>query len=57
LEKETGEIKFIETDEGFRIEVKGKKLKEAMSCCCLPLVGSARAIRVECCPPDEKKKD
>jgi hypothetical protein len=57
LEKEMGEIRFIETEDGFRIEAKGKKLKEALSCCCIPLVGSAKGVRVECCSPEEEKKD
>jgi hypothetical protein len=57
LEKEMGEIKFVETEDGFRIEAKGKKLKEALSCCCIPLAGAAKAVRVECCPPEKKKED
>jgi hypothetical protein len=57
MDKELGEIRFIETEDGFRIEAKGKKLKEALSCCCIPLAGNARAVRVECCPPGEKKED
>lgn len=57
MEKKVGEIKFIETEDGFRIEAKGKKLKEALSCCCVPLVGTARMAKMECCPPDQKKGD
>jgi len=40
MEKEHGQIKFTETDDGFRIEVTGKSLKEAVSCCCLPMFGA-----------------
>lgn len=57
MEKEMGEIKFVETEDGFRIEAKGKKLREALSCCCIPLVGTAKAVKVECCAPEKKKED
>jgi hypothetical protein len=57
MEKKHGEVKFIETDDGFRIEVTGKSLKDALSCCCIPIAGIGKAMKVECCPPEEKKKD
>ncbi len=58
MEKEYGQIKFVETEDGFRVEVTGKSLKEAFSCCCLPMFGAgqARTVKVECCPPEEEKK-
>lgn len=56
MEKEKGQIKFIETDDGYRIEVKGKDLKEMFSCCCVPMMGAAKAIKVECREPGEEKK-
>jgi hypothetical protein len=70
MEKETGSIRFIETDDGYRVEVKGKDLKDAMNCgCgCMPMFGGAMAQKIvccapaegstaaECCPPEEKKK-
>jgi len=67
LEKELGRIEFTETDDGYRVEVKGKSLKEALCCGCLPIFGGSRMGRVECCtpggtgaedcyPPKEEKK-
>jgi len=54
MENEKGNIKFIETDDGYRIEVKGKDLKDIISCCCVP-TGEGKAVKVECCQPEEKK--
>jgi hypothetical protein len=51
MEKECCQVKFIETDDGFKIEVIGKSLKEAMSCCCLPIGHFAQKPGFECCPP------
>ncbi len=56
MEKEVGQIKFTETDDGFRIDIKGKSLREALSCCCVPIVGGGREMKVTCCPPGEEKK-
>jgi len=62
MEKETGSIRFIETDDGYRIDVKGKSLKEAMSCCG-PMFGTGAAkmvaccVPADCCPPEGKKKE
>jgi hypothetical protein len=56
VEKEKGQIKFVETDEGFRIEVTGKDLKEWFSCCCMPALGVAKQSKSECCPPAKEKK-
>jgi len=56
MEKEKGQIRIVETDDGYRIEIKGKDLKEMMSCCCMPMVGTGRAFKVECCEPGEEKK-
>jgi len=56
MEKEKGSIKFIETDDGYRIEVKGKEFKDMLSCCCLPMMGAARGFKVECCEPEKEKK-
>lgn len=57
MEKEIGQIKFTETDDGFRVDVKGTSFKDAMACgCgCMPMFGGAKMMKVECCPPDEKK--
>lgn len=56
VEKERGKITFTETDEGFRIEVTGKDLKEWFSCCCLPMFKQAGKGKSECCPSGEEKK-
>jgi hypothetical protein len=56
MEKEYGQIKFTETDDGFRVDVKGKMVKDMVSCCCWPFFG-VRGMKVsECCPPAEEKK-
>jgi hypothetical protein len=57
LEKEYGNIKITETDEGYRIEVKGKDLKEAFAaCCCMPMSGSGKAMKSGCCEPEKESK-
>ncbi len=56
MEKERGQIKIIETDEGYRIEITGKDLKNLAPGCCIPISGAGREIRVQCCIPDEEKK-
>ncbi len=56
MEKERGQIKFIETDDGYRIEVKGKDLSKYLSCCCIPVAERGQAAKTDCCPPDEKKE-
>ena len=53
MEKEMGQIKFTETDDGIRIEITGDKLKEGFPCC-IPMFGG-RGFRVECCSDSEKK--
>jgi hypothetical protein len=54
MEKECCQIKFIETDNGFKIEVVGKTMKEMMSACCIPIACCMPKAAAECCPP---KKD
>jgi hypothetical protein len=56
MEKEHGQIKFTETDDGFRIEVTGKKLKDSFSCC-MPMFGAGKMVKMDCCPPEKEKKD
>ena len=56
MAKELGQIKFSETDNGFIVEVSGKSLKEAMSCCCMPMGFFAHKGASECCPPDKEGK-
>jgi hypothetical protein len=56
MEKEIGQIKFSETDNGFKIEITGKSLKDAMgSCCCMPM-GFGVKGKSECCPPEKEDK-
>jgi len=55
MEKERGNIKFIETDDGYRIEIKGKDLKDTFGCC-LPMAGMGKTMKVECCATEEEKK-
>ena len=56
MEKEVGQIKFTETDDGFRIDIKGKNLKEAISCCGIPMVGMGKMVKIECCPAEKKEE-
>lgn len=55
MEKELGTVKFTETDDGIRIEVSGKSLKEMYKCCCMPLACAPRDSDIEsgCCKPEE----
>lgn len=54
MEKECCQVKFTETDEGYRIDVTGKSLKEAF--CCMPFFPGFKTMKAECCPPEEKEK-
>ncbi|UCC44924.1 MAG: hypothetical protein JSU65_03095 [Candidatus Zixiibacteriota bacterium] len=56
MEKELGSVKFTETDDGFRIEVTGKTLKEMMSGCCMPF-GFMNVGKDGCCGPSEEKEE
>lgn len=56
MEKECEQIKCTETDDGFRIEVIGKNLKEWFSCCCMPNLKSSKESKSECCPSEKEKK-
>ena len=58
MEKEIGQIKFTETDDGYRVEVKGKSLKDALGCCgCVPMFGGGKMIMGDCCAPGGAKKE
>lgn len=56
MEKERCQIKCIETDDGYRIEISGKDIKEKFSGCCIPISMKDGSIKIECCPPEEKKE-
>lgn len=55
MEKECGNIKVTETDDGYRINITGKNLKEAMGCCCVPIGGMGKAMKIVCCEPEKEK--
>jgi hypothetical protein len=48
MEKECGNIKITETEDGYNIEIKGKSLKASLSGCCGPMV-------MACCHPADKE--
>lgn len=54
MEKECCQVKFIETDKGFKIEVEGMTMKEAMSSCCFPIACCMPKEASECC---QSRKD
>ena len=58
MEKEVGQIKFVETDEGLRIDIKGKTLKDVCNCCCGPMMAFAvKGASSECCEPAKDKTE
>jgi hypothetical protein len=54
MSKQIGQITFTETDDGFRIDVSGKTLKDMCACGCMPFFGGHMKMD-ECCAP--KKGD
>jgi hypothetical protein len=56
MEKVRAQIKCIETDDGFRIEVTGKNLKDENGNCCIPLFCCCQKGSSDCCPPDKSKE-
>ena len=44
-----GNLRVTETDDGYRIEVKGKELKGILSKCC-------SSVKIACCPSAEEEK-
>lgn len=56
MEKEIGQVKFTETENGFRIEVTGKSISEMLKCCCMPIVCAPGGGVSGCCKPAEEKK-
>ena len=56
MEKELGQIKFTETDGGFRVDVTGKTLKELCSCGCLQVVVKGQDGKTDCCTPGKDKE-
>ena len=56
MDKKNIQFSCTETDNGFRIEVTGISLRDAFSCCCMPMFGAAQMKKVVCCPPGEDDK-
>ncbi|MFH2054843.1 MAG: hypothetical protein ABIJ61_02685 [bacterium] len=54
MEKVVSQVTVIETEDGFRIEVKGKKLDELCGCGCLPFCGCSCHSGSECCTSQQK---
>lgn len=57
MDKQIGQIRWIETDDGYRIEISGVKLKEMLSSCsCLPLMSCCCGSRKDddCCKPKKE---
>ena len=57
MEKEIGQIKVTETDDGYRVDVKGKDLKALYPGCCLPATSCCVKIEkcddsTQCCPDE-----
>lgn len=56
MEKEVGQIKFTETDDGLRIDIKGKGLKDLCNCGCGPMMAFGfKGDSADCCLPEDKK--
>ena len=58
MEKELGQIKFTETDDGVRIDIKGKGLKDLCNCGCGPVMAfGLKRESAECCSPEDRKAE
>ncbi|MDH3891925.1 MAG: hypothetical protein OEV49_12650 [candidate division Zixibacteria bacterium] len=58
MEKEVGAIKFTETDDGVRIDIKGKGLKDLCNCGCVPMMAFGfKGGSAECCSPEDEKAE
>jgi len=54
-EKELGQIRFTETDEGLRIDIKGKNLKDLCGCCCGVMATAVKMKVAGCCEEEDKE--
>lgn len=52
MEKEFGNISITETEDGFRVDIKGKDMKAAFSKCCATVMANCCP-----CPPEEETKE
>jgi hypothetical protein len=57
MEKELGQIKFTETDDGVRIDIKGKNLKELCACGCGMMAMAGKMKMADCCSDEEDKEE
>ncbi len=55
MEKEIGQIKFTETDDGLRIDIKGKDLSQLCGCCCGVMAAAGKMKMADCCQGEEDK--
>ena len=55
MEKVVSQVTVLEVEDGFRLEVKGKRLED-FNGCCLPLCGCSCHCHSgsECCTPEQK---
>jgi len=56
MEKEKASVRITETDEGIRIDITGKNLKDLGSCCAKVVSECCSDKEADCCP-DEKGKE
>jgi len=55
MEAECVQIKITETEEGYRLDVKGKKLKDLLACC-VKVVKDESAEGSNCCESSSNEK-
>jgi hypothetical protein len=65
MDGKPGQITFTETEDGFRVEVTGRQLKDMLRCCTPVLSDGGVAnvccaagaeTRSDCCPPADEQK-
>jgi len=55
MEKEKCQVKCIEIEGGYKIEVTGLDLKGKSAGCCIPVIVKCGDSKSDCCSPEEKK--
>ena len=56
MEKRDCNVKCVEIEGGYRIEVTGLDPKGKSGACCIPVVVKCGDTQSECCSPEEKKE-
>jgi len=56
MEKEWARVKITETDEGYRVDITGKNLKDLLACC-VKVVKDEPAEGSSCCDSSSSEKD